>query len=69
MASTRGQKNSSTAALAQAKGKARWNEDEDKLLREVVKEWQLAHPGEGTISWVTVAPKIPCRNAKQCRER
>lgn len=44
------------------KPKAKWNEQEDALLLEVIKE-------RGPSNWNLIAESLPGRTGKQCRER
>ena len=43
-----------------------WTDQEDSLLRRVVVANTLP---DGQIKWAAIAPHIPNRNSKQCRER
>ena len=43
-----------------------WTEAEDSLLRQLVGQHKQA---DGTVKWAVIAPHMPSRNSKQCRER
>lgn len=43
-----------------------WTEREDDLLRDVIASNTTSN---GQIKWAAIAPHIPSRNSKQCRER
>jgi hypothetical protein len=56
----------SARASVSSMGLGPWTDREDDLLRDVVAANTLRN---GQIKWAAIAPHIPSRNSKQCRER